>query len=161
MFAPSKIKWLGSLILAGTLLVLAFMGGNWGTNYSASASVNADPHIDYIQPSAVPAGSPDRVMIIFGSGFGNNDDTSVRLLGGGIDETIDPIAVLPNGISVKITADLLDLPTVYLVTVLWSDYNTVPTVPVTPHDHESNPVPFTVFEGKLIHLPIISNYAGR
>ena len=159
MLTASKIKWFGSLTLAGILLVLALLGGNWGTNYSASANVNATPVIDYIQPSAVPAGSPDRVMIIFGSNFGNLQDTTVRLVGGGIDKTIDPMVVTPNGISVQITADLLDVPTIYQVTVIWSDFNTVPTVPVTPHDFESNPVPFTVYEGKFIYLPIVYNLA--
>ena len=43
MLATSKIKWFGSIILAGTLLVLALMGGKWGTIYSASASVNVAP----------------------------------------------------------------------------------------------------------------------
>ena len=54
MLATSKIKWFGSIILAGILLVLALMGGNWGTNYSASASVNAAPVINSIQPSDSP-----------------------------------------------------------------------------------------------------------
>jgi hypothetical protein len=159
MFATSKIKWFGSIILAGTLLVLALMGGKWGTNYSASASVNATPVIDYIQPSALPAGSLYRVMIIFGSNFGNLQDTTVRLTGVGVNQTISPIMVIPDGISLLIPADLLDVPTLYLVTVIVSDYDTIPTIPITPHDHESNPVPFTVYEGQFIHLPIVTNNA--
>ena len=161
MLATSKIKWFGSLILASTLLVLALLGGNWGTNYSASANVNATPIINYIQPSAVPAGSPATVMIIAGSNFGNSHDTTVRLLGGGIDQTIVPMVVTPNGISVQIPAGLLDVPTIYLVTVIWSDFNTVPTVPITPHDYESNPVPFTVYEGQFVYLPIITKNASH
>ena len=159
MLATSKIKWFGSLILAGTLLVLAFMGGNWGTNYSASASVYATPHIDYIQPSEVPAGSPARVVIIAGSNFGNSQNTTVRLVGVGVDKTLTTIVVTPNGISAQITADLLVAPTIYQVTVIWSPNNTVPTIPIYPGDLESNPVPFTVYQGHILYLPIVSKNA--
>jgi hypothetical protein len=162
MFAPTRTKWLGSIILASVLLALAFMGGKWGTNYSASAGVNATPHIDYIQPAEITAGSTSTVMIIAGSFIdGNLQNTTVRLSGGGIDKKIDPMVVTTHGISVLITADLLVVPTAYSVTVIWSDYNTIPTIPITPHDHESNAVPFTVYQGRYIYLPIVIRNAGR
>jgi hypothetical protein len=132
------------------------MGGNWGTNYSASASVNATPHIDYIQPSDVAAGSPARTMIIAGSFIdGNLQNTTVRFLGGGIDQKVDPFYVSNYGISVHVPANLLVVPRIYLVTVIWSDYNTVPTIPITPHDHESNAVTFTVYQGQSSYLPFV------
>jgi hypothetical protein len=161
MFAPIRTKWLGSIILASVLLALAFMGGKWGTNYSASAGVNADPVINYIQPSAVPAGSPATVMIIAGSNFGDqiNTKTAVRL--SGVVKPINPMVVTPNGISVLIPANLLGVPTVYLVTVIRSDNNTIPTIPIQPGDHESNAVPFKVYQAQFIYLPIIIRNVGR
>jgi TRAP-type C4-dicarboxylate transport system permease small subunit len=45
MLTTSKVKWFGSILLASILLILALIGGKWGTDYSASASVNATPII--------------------------------------------------------------------------------------------------------------------
>jgi hypothetical protein len=155
MSETSKIKWVGSIVLAGTLLVMALLGGNWGTNYSASASALALPHIDSIIPSAVPAGSPDTIMIIIGSNFGNVNDTAVRLKGITIDEIILPQQVLPNGISVNIPSTYLTDPALYIVTVVKSTLPSIPTVPITPWDQESNQVSFSVFAAQFIHLPFI------
>src|SRR4030042_5016590 len=116
MFATSKMKVLGSIILAGPFLVLAVLGGNWGTSYSASASVAAAPYIASIIPSAVPAGSPETTIIISGSNFGNLNDTRVRLSGIGIDELLTPTSVIQGGISVRIPAALLTQPNLYILT---------------------------------------------
>ena len=69
MPTTSKLKWFGTIILAGILLGLGLIGGTWGTDYSASASVNAPPIIEYIIPEVVPYGSPDIRMIIHGFNF--------------------------------------------------------------------------------------------
>ena len=156
MFTKSKLKWFGSIILAGTLLVLALMGGKWGTTYAADSSINAAPYIDYIVPSEVQAGSPYFMMIIFGENFGTLENTRVRLTAIGYDEMLPPTQVLPDGISVVIAADLLVVPKLYTVMVVKSTYGTIPTIPtIPPWDETSNPVPFTVYEPQYIHLPII------
>lgn len=156
MITTNKIKWFGSIILAGIILTLAMTGGKWGTSYSASASVDAIPVIDFIDPSSVLAGSPYIIMIINGENFGDMDDTRVRLTAVGFDEILPPLTVLPDGISVVIPAELLIEPKLYTVTVVKSTVNTVPTIPITPWDEESNPVPFTVYEGQHIYLPLIN-----
>lgn len=155
MLATSKIKWFGSIILAGILLALALMGGNWGTNYTASASVNAAPFIESIYPSVVPAGSPDTTMIISGANFGNTTDTRVRLTGVGVDLLLTPLQVIPDGISVSIMANLLVVPNLYIVTVVKTTSGTVPTIPFPPGMEVSNPVPFTVYEPLFTYLPLI------
>jgi hypothetical protein len=159
MFTTPKIKWFGSIVLAGTLLVVALMGGKWGTTYSASASVNVAPVIVSIDPSAVPAGSPDTTMIIIGSNFGDMTDTRVRLTGIGVDLLIEPLEVLPDGLSVIIPDTLLTAPTLYIITVVKSTPHSIPTIPITPWDEESNPVPFFVYGVSNLHLPIIFNNA--
>jgi hypothetical protein len=155
MVYTSKIKWFGSIILAGTLLVLAVMGGKWGTNFSASAGVNLMPYIESINPTSVPAGSPYKIMIIIGSGFGDMTDTRVRLTSEGFDQLLVPLQVLPDGISVVIPADLLTEPKVYTVTVVWSSVHSIPVLPPTEWDEESNPKPFTIFS-PFTYLPIIT-----
>jgi hypothetical protein len=159
MVATSKIKWLGSIILAGTLLVLALLGGKWGTTYSAKADVCEAPVINSISPSSIPTGSPDTTMVITGSQFGNMTDTRVRLTGIGFDQAFVPLQVLPEGISVIIPNTNLVDPIMYLVTVIKSCPGTIPTIPITPYDLESNPVPFFVIGASFIHLPIITNNA--
>lgn len=156
MSAKLKIKWIGSLILAAALLWLAMVGGKWGISYAAEAGINVAPHIDAIYPSAVAAGSPDTIMIISGTNFGNMSDTRVRLYGIGVDLFLTPKQVFSTGISVNITDTLLTDPILYIVTVVKSNIQTVPTLPITPHDEVSNQVNFTVFEPKFIYLPYIS-----
>jgi hypothetical protein len=121
------------------------MGGKWGTTNSASAGVNLTPFIESINPSSVQAGSPNIIMIIVGSGFGDMTDTRVRLTAVGFDELFEPLQVLKDEIWVVIPAELLIEPTVYTVTVVWSTVHTIPVVPPTEWDEESNPKPFTVF----------------
>jgi hypothetical protein len=162
MLATPKIKWFGSIILAGILLVLAIFGGKWGTTYAAGASVNVAPLITAINPSSVPVGSPNTWLIIWGSNFGNMDDTRVRLTTGvGFDQLFTPREIRQDRIIVILPASLLVDPIVYTLTVVKSTPGTIPTIPVTPYDEESNPVPFTVFETLYVYLPIIQNNAFR
>jgi hypothetical protein len=155
MLATSKIKWFGSIILAGILLVLALIGGNWGTSYSANASVAAAPIITSIRPPAVLAGSGNTIIIISGSNFGSLiTPIQVRLTMLGIDRLLTPLQVLPNGISVIIPADLLTVPAVYTLTVLKSNLGTIPTIPTPPDVEISNPLPFMVYKEAFYH-PII------
>ena len=158
MFTRSKIKWLGTIILAGILLTLAMVGGNWGTSYSASASVDAPPYIDSIDPFAVQAGSPYIVVIISGGNFGTvRDDVRVRLTGDGVDVMLEPMVVLPDGLSVAIDGPYLEVPRLYTVTVVKSTEHTVPTIPtIPPEDEVSNPIPFLVYEPLFQYLPVIN-----
>lgn len=147
------------MILAGVLLTLALMGGKWGTRYSANASVVVAPHIESIVPSLVPAGSPDTTLIIIGSNFGDKSDTRVRLTGVGVDKILEPIDIVPDGMSVLITDTLLVDPTFYIITVVKSNKPSIPTIPITPWDEESNPAAFFVYGASYIHLPIITKNA--
>jgi hypothetical protein len=151
MFTTSKIKLSGTIILAGTLLVLALMGGNWGNNYSASASVNATPFIQSIIPKYVPIGSPDTPMIIYGLNFGTQADTKVRLTVSGITQELTPYAVSPNEIRLIIPANLLDAPAIYTVLVAIYVNGTI------PGDMLSNPVTFVVFN-PYIYCPLSFKY---
>jgi hypothetical protein len=160
MFKASKIKWFGSIVLAGILLILALFGGEWGTNYTASASVYVAPVINYIDPSAVQVGSPDISMEIWGSNFGNLVDTRVRLVGGGIDQLFAPIIAGPTRIVITIPALLLDQPALYTLTVIKSKIGTIPTIPTIPNppnDEISNPALFRVFEPSM-YLPLMYKY---
>ena len=158
MFTRSKIKWLGTFILAGILLTLAMVGGNWGTSYSASAYVDAPPYIDSIDPFAVQAGSPYIVVIISGGNFGTDRDSiRVRLTGDGVDDMLEPLVVLPDGLSVAIDAPYLEVPRSYTITVVKSIYHTIPTIPtIPPSDEVSNPIPFLVYEPLFLYLPVIN-----
>jgi hypothetical protein len=149
MLATPKIKWFVSIILAATLLVLALIGGKWGTTYTASANVYAAPFITSIVPSTVPAGSPAILLVINGSNFGNVTDTRVRLRGSGVDELFIPATITQGRITVAIRADLLDVPIAYILTVEKTIGGTIPGVEI------SNPVPFTVFEPLFYYLPIV------
>jgi hypothetical protein len=160
MLTANKIKWLGSIILAGVLLVLALMGGDWGTNFTASASANADPIIYLIQPSTVPVRSPSRVIVVSGLNFGTRDDTAVRLSGGGIDNILYPINVQSNGLSVTVEDIYMTESTVYSLTVVISgrpDGHTLPELPLWPFDLQSNALDFTVFQAEEYFLPMISH----
>jgi hypothetical protein len=112
------------------------------------------PIIASIDPFIVDAGSPDITLIIIGSNFGDINDTRVRLKG--FDTLLIPLQVLSNGISIKITADQLAKPNIYILTVIKSTIHEIPGIPLTPYDQESNPVPFTVFGTRYIYIPIIT-----
>jgi hypothetical protein len=161
MFATTRIKWLGSIILAGFLLVLAMAGGTWGNSYAANSVLNEPPVIDYIVPTALAAGSPDSVLIIVGSEFGEvEDEIRIWLKGIDMEYLLVPLNVINTGISVTLPANVLTDPDVYLVTVIKSHIGTVPTIPTSPdpplYDHLSNSIPFEVFEASYSYLPIIS-----
>lgn len=157
MLATSKSKWLGSIILAGTLLALALMGWNWGTSYAADNSVNVAPTITSIIPSAIRVGSPDTVVIVIGTEFGDIGDTRVRLVGNGVDQIIeDTLQVITNGISVRIPATLLTVPATYTLTVIKSNKHTIPTIPIwPPFDEVSNSITLTVYTPVFTYLPCI------
>jgi len=157
MLATSKIKWLGSIILAGILLVLAMMGGNWGTTYAADNSVNVAPIITSLIPSAIRVGSPDTVVIVIGSEFGDILDTRVRLVGNGVDQIIEEtLQVIKNGISIRIPANLLASPNLYILTVIKSSKHTIPTIPIwPPFDEVSNSITLTVYTPLFTYLPCI------
>ena len=157
MLATSKIKWLGSIILAGILLVLAMMGGKWGATYAADDSVNALPFIKSIIPSVIKAGSADTVVIVVGSDFGNMGDTRVRLVGNGVDQIVEEtLQVIQNGISIRIPAILLAGPNLYTLTVIKSTQHSIPTIPLwPPFDEVSNGITLTVYVPLLTYLPCI------
>jgi len=160
MFSSSKIKWFASIILAGIFLALGMMGGNWGTSYAADASVNLAPVIDKITPSSAPVGSPYVVVIIDGSGFGTIFNTAVYITAIGFEDVLTPSFILPDGISVVIPAELLIEPKLYMIYVVRSNANTVPSIPlVPPWDEVSNPAPFTVYEPVYQYLPIVTTTA--
>ena len=161
MLATSKIKWLASIVLAVILLIQSLLGGNWGTNYSANAGVNAVPHIDSIVPNFALAGEPDKLVLINGSGLGTIDITRVRITGLGVDQLITPITVLEDGISMVIPDTLLTDPTLYIITVVESITNTIPTLPPTEWDVESNPLPFFVYGASYLLMPLMYNNASH
>jgi hypothetical protein len=158
MLTSYKLKWLGSITLSSVILVMALLGGDWGTNYTANASVNANPIIYLVQPSKVPARSPDRVIIISGLNFGTTADTGVRLTGDGFDNILYPITVEPNALSVTVEDIYLTVPTAYTLTVVISgrpEGHTLPELPLWPFDLQSNPLSFSVFQAEEYFLPII------
>ncbi len=159
MVATSRFKWFGSIILASFLLILAVTGGKWGTDYSASAGVYPAPFIELIIPTAIPAGSPDRLVLIIGSNFGDMNDTRVRLTGTGVDVLLVPQEIYQDGIAIIITDTLLTEPQQYILTVAISYRGTIPTIPFPPDVVVSNPVPFTVFVSLSEYLPIINKLA--
>ncbi len=155
MLPTSKTKWLFSFILAGILLALALFGGKWGTTYAAADQVNLLPQINYIVPNQIKAGSTDTMIFVSGSGFGNNNDTGVRIQGNGVDKMFYGL-VQPNGIWVTISAQYLVNPIVYGVTVVYSVPQTMPTVPPDPlYDVESNSVPLRVYINQYFQLPVL------
>jgi hypothetical protein len=155
MLATTKIKWLTSIILAGILLGLALMGGKWGTSYAATSD-GPSPIIYSVLPPKVPVRSLDKVIVVAGLYYGGNTNTGVRLQGNNFDKVLHTIAVQDNAISVLVTDTLMTEATVYTLTVVRSDADTVPVIPlVPPYDHESNPLDFTVFQAEEYFLPII------
>lgn len=157
MFTSSRTKWFASIIMAGVLLALAlFMGGKWGTDYTASAATIPTPVITAIYPSSVREGTGVTQMAINGQNFifEDIDNTRVRYTGNGIDEMIVPKSISSNTwIYIDIPADYILLSGTYLISVVISLEHTTPTVPITPWDVESNQVPFHVNAG--FFLPVI------
>lgn len=157
MFATTKSKWLLSIILAGILLALSLSGSKWGRIYAAQASVNAAPVIHFIAPIAVPAGSPDRVLIIDGANFGTDAGCIAIWLKDLQNDYIEyPQVVIDDGISVIIHANLLVNPNRYLLAVVKGTCYSIPTVPPDPQwDLVSTPVDFTVYAPIYGYLPIM------
>ena len=139
MVTSSKLKWFGTFIFAGILLGLGLIGGTWGTDYSASASVNAPPIIEYIIPEVVPYRSPDIQMVIHGLNFGPEVDTRVWLTKRNDTYELTPSTFSPTEISVTIPSSLLEVPALYRVQVAIYVGATV------PGDMLSNPVRFFVY----------------
>ncbi len=124
---------------------------------TVSVMVTNAPYIVSIDPSAVNAGSPDIVMVIFGANFGDTIDTRARLTGNGFDELRIPLQVLTNGMSIKIPANLLAEPNLFTLTIVKSIDHTVPTLPLPLYTQISNPFTFIVYEAHFYYLPIISH----
>jgi hypothetical protein len=156
MLMKSKFKWIGTIVLAGFLLVSALLGGKWGTSYAADAAVSAPPVIYKIIPDAIPAGSPDKPIVISGANFGDVTDTAVRIKGTVVDQILIPVQVIPDGLSLWIPAALLVNVDTYLVTVVKSTQQSIPTIPITPWDEQSNALPLTVYAPKYQFLPMVS-----
>ena len=58
-------KWLGTIVVASILLILALMGGTWGTSYAAQThEAVVVPVINTIDPTRVLAGGSDLLMTI-------------------------------------------------------------------------------------------------
>ena len=160
MSIASRNKWIVSLILGGTLLVLALIGGKWHTTYAADAGINQVPTITSISPEAVPAGRGDLTLVITGSGFGTSVDfIRVWLHDVDHDYIAAPLFVIDNGISVVITDTLMVAPDTYTIKVVKSNSLSVPTVPPDPdYDEVSNAVDFVVFTPFDIYIPIINKH---
>jgi hypothetical protein len=152
MLTRSKMKWMGTILVAGIALALALIGGKWGTSYAADAGVNVPPTIIKLDPNSAPVGSPGLYVVITGSNFGSMSDTAIRIKDSTIDIYRQPAAMVPGGLIVYFPSYLFTNETVYDVTVVIFS-GTVPTVP--PFE-ESNSLPFTVYLPKYIYLPIIS-----
>jgi hypothetical protein len=159
MFASSKNKWLVSLVLAGILLALSLLGGKWGTTYAADNSVNANPVINFIVPDHVPAGVIANVpMYINGANFGIVSDTAVRIQGNGIDKVFNQEISYIDAHDIYLTigyAYFLN-PTIYNITVVMSTAHTMPTIPITGWDLESNAVPLIVFTPLSQFIPLVN-----
>jgi hypothetical protein len=152
MITRSKIKWVGTILVAGIALALALMGGKWGTSYAADAGVNVAPTIDEIDPHAAPVGSSSKFIVITGSNFGSVSNTAVRVKDTTTDISLTPVAVLVDGLIVNFPASLFTSETVYQVTVVIYS-GTIPTIP--PFE-ESNSLPFVVFIPRSMYFPVIS-----
>jgi hypothetical protein len=158
MSYTSKYKWIVSVLVGVILLALALMGGKWQISYAADAKINADPIIDFIIPSAVPAGSGNVILIISGENFGESEEFDrIWIKDADHDYTAAPLAVLPTGISVVITDTLLVEPNLYSIAVVQSNGLSIPPIPPNPiYDKVSNFVDFLVFEAKYEYLPLIN-----
>jgi hypothetical protein len=135
MITSSKVKWYGSILLAGIFIILALLGGNWGTSYSASASVNPDPIIQYISPVLVPIGSPDTPMDIYGLNFEPMVDTKVWISNNCVvipgrdcgSREFAPVDISPTHISIIVPADMFEAPSIWIVQVVIYVGQTIPT----------------------------------
>jgi hypothetical protein len=159
MLTKTRIKWGVSIILAGILLILALIGSKWGTTYAANIEDNPVPSINFIVPDKIASGSPDRMIFISGANF-DSGYTRVRIVGNGIDKIVDNDGYYyPNSIWVTVPSDLLMNPTTYDITVVvsYGDPRSIPTIPVTPWDVESNLIPVEVYEVFHTYLPIMLN----
>lgn len=158
MLTSQKSKWIVSLCLGGILLALALLGGKWKISYASDAGINADPHINSIYPTAVPAGSGDVMLIIYGTNFGTIEDfVRVWIHDQDHDYTAAPFNVEDTSLSVIITDTLLVDPNTYTITVVKSNGQSVPTIPPTPiYDQVSNSVDFLVYQPLHRYLPAIS-----
>ena len=157
MSATSKLKWTGTILVAGVVVAMALMGGKWGTSYTAKASVNADPIIYDLIPDAKPVGSDDSTAIIVGANFGDLSNTGVWFKGTFNDEVLEVIYVDPNAISFVIPASLMDVEDIFSVRVIVSNCSSIPTVPPYPGcDKYSNPAPFKVYIPKPLYLPFVT-----
>ena len=157
MLTVSKYKWIASLILGGILLFLAMIGGEWQATYAADASVNQAPEIDYISPVEVPAGSGNITMVIGGAYFGGSEDfIRVWIRDATHDEMLAPETVIDTGISVVIPDTLLVNPTIYTITVVKSNGQSIPPNPPNPvYDQVSNSKDFRVYQTQYVYLPTI------
>ncbi len=144
----SKKAWFLTAVTAGLVLTLGLLGGKWGTSFTATAYVNAAPVIDSLDPSAVPMNSPDTLITITGSNFGNEVDTAVRITGGGVDRLLAPQTITASQITAVISDTLLVKPLFYTLVVIKTTDGTpptIPTIPNPPNEEISNPVGFTVW----------------
>jgi hypothetical protein len=147
MLTTSKVKWFRSISLASILLILAIIGGKWGTDYSAKASVIATPIINNIIPVMVPMGSPDTEMVIYGSNFEPAADTKVWISNNCYSipgrycnaRIFTPVDISPTQINILIPADMLEEPAIYIVQVVIYVGATVPA------NNYSNPALFFVW----------------
>jgi hypothetical protein len=158
MLTKTRIKWGLSFIVGGIVLALALMGGKWQFSYAADGGVNADPHIDHITPSAVPAGSGNVMLIISGANFGESEDfIRIWIKDAEHDYRAAPVSVFgTTSISVVITDTLLVEPNLYSIAVVQSNGYSIPPIPPDPeYDKESNFVDFVVFPLKYQYLPIL------
>jgi hypothetical protein len=158
MSAPSKYKWILSLILGGMFLVLAVVGGKWETSYAADAGLTANPEIHNIYPTELPAGSGNVMMIISGANFGETEDF-IRVWIKDLTHNYKaaPIQVIDTGLSVIITDTLLVAPNTYTITVVKSNGQSVPTVPPDPiYDQVSNNAYLWVYQPLYGYLPLIT-----
>ena len=161
MLTSTKIKWLGSITLAGILVILALMGGDWGKDFKANASEAPLPVITRLIPDRMPVRSPDKVIVVEGYIPGNEHDTAVRFSGSYFDDMLHPPEVYEFGTSVNVTDTLMTEATVYTVTVVISrwpppDGPTIPHLPITMYDDVSNVLTFTIFPVNEFFLPVIS-----
>ncbi len=155
MSTASKLKWLVSMVLGALVLVLALVGGKWGTTYASDSGVLTAPVVDRIVPNKIPVGSQSKVVIIVGANF-NQCSIWPRITDPGLDVILDTLQILPDAISVPLDASYFSEPTVYSVTVVNSIYCTAPVAPYLPEwDEISNAVTLTIFEPVRSFLPIV------
>jgi hypothetical protein len=159
MARTAIIKWIGTIFLGGILLVLALMGGNWGSSYAAVAGDCPVPYITYINPSSVKTGSLGKTIVISGGNFGTPSDTFVWFDSTILPDLLPPTSVLPDGtgISVFVPTFMLAVDNNYAVKIVKSCPHTIPTIPTLPDwDVVSTSKPFVIYTPFDFYLPIIS-----